>query len=171
MTNNPIIPLARNVIMERELVSLHNALWTAPPLLPSRLFHPRNTLWLGIQMSKILLLGIIFFFWFLWKFDTPVGVKINPADTPVGVKIHPTDPSSPYPFRGKCPPPPGGGGGWGGGGWGWGVGVGVGWGWGWGGWGWGVGVGVGEIAGSVRYFFAKIWTKYSSNCCNIVWLH
>ena len=30
---------------------------------------------------------------FLWKFDTPVGVKIHPADTPVGVKIHPVDPS------------------------------------------------------------------------------
>ena len=30
---------------------------------------------------------------FLWKFNTPVGVKIHPADTPVGVQIHPADPS------------------------------------------------------------------------------
>ena len=29
----------------------------------------------------------------LWKFDTPVEVKIHPVDTPVGVKIHPADPS------------------------------------------------------------------------------
>ena len=31
---------------------------------------------------------------FLWKFDTPVGVKFHPADTPVGAKILPADPSS-----------------------------------------------------------------------------
>ena len=41
---------------------------------------------------------------FLWKFDTPVGVKIHLADTPVGVKIPQRTPH-PYPFRGKVPPP------------------------------------------------------------------
>ena len=38
----------------------------------------------------------------MWKFDTPVGVKIYPADTPIGVNIHPTDPT-PYPFRVEVP--------------------------------------------------------------------
>ena len=77
-------------------------------------FHPRYTLWLGIKMSNILLLGIIFYvlshsLWvifvkfsylatllvsFMWKSDTPVGVTIHPADNPVWVKINSTDPSA-----------------------------------------------------------------------------
>ena len=70
-----------------------------PPFRP--LFNLRYTLWLGIQMSNILLLGIIFFFvlshsfWvifvklsFLRKFDT----------TTVGVK------TPPYPFQGEVLP-------------------------------------------------------------------
>ena len=36
---------------------------------------------------------------FLWKFDTPVGVKIHSADTQDGVKIHPAYPS-PLPVLG-----------------------------------------------------------------------
>ena len=79
----------------------------APPPPPPPFFFTSGTptLWLGIQTSNILLLGTIFnslwvifvkfsylaplFVSFLWKSDTPVGVKIHPLDTPVGVKIHP----------------------------------------------------------------------------------
>ena len=62
------------------------------------------SVWLGLQMSNILLFWVIFvkfsnlttpFGSFLWKFDTPVGVKIQPMDTPVGVKINPVNPLNP----------------------------------------------------------------------------
>ena len=56
-----------------------------------------HSLWvIFVQFSYLAtLLGL-----FLWKFDTPVGVKIYPADTLVGVKIHPTDPT-PLPVSGR----------------------------------------------------------------------